>query len=69
MIIVLRHIPCPENKKISLQGQKIIKNNYSPEEENLIILMKKQGCTYAQIAKATNRTYWGIADKIRRLKQ
>ena len=43
--------------------------SYSDDDENLIIQMKKEGFTDKRIAKEFNRTYWGIVDKIRRLRK
>ncbi|SHH69765.1 LAGLIDADG DNA endonuclease family protein [Caloranaerobacter azorensis DSM 13643] len=47
----------------------VIDNTYSKEDELLIIELKKKGITDKEIAKKSYRTYWGIVDKIRRLRQ
>lgn len=41
---------------------------YSPEDEKTIIHMKTSGYTDQEIANALNRPYWGIVDKIRRMR-
>lgn len=43
--------------------------SYSREEVNKIIDLKRSGFTDRQIAAHTGRSYWGIVDKIRRLRQ
>ncbi|RKD32365.1 hypothetical protein BET03_03240 [Thermohalobacter berrensis] len=57
------------NKEIIKAPLKVIDNTYSKEDELLIIDLKTKGVTYKEIAKRLNRTYWGIVDKIRRLRQ
>lgn len=47
----------------------VIDNTYSKEDELLIIKLKKKGIADKEIAKKLDRTYWGIIDKIRRLRQ
>jgi len=50
-------------------GNKVIKNfNYSPQEEEILISMKRRGHTDAEIASICNRSYWSVVDKIRRLR-
>jgi len=47
----------------------VIKNfNYSPQEEEILISMKRRGHTDAEIASICNRSYWSVVDKIRRLR-
>lgn len=57
------------NKKIYKTTLNTIDVFYSTEEENLIIKMKKEGCTDKIIAEKFDRTYWGMVDKIRRLRK
>lgn len=45
-----------------------LKNGYFQEDENFIINSKLTGVTDKEIASALNRSYWGVVDKIRRLK-
>ncbi|KAA8675384.1 endonuclease [Clostridium sp. HV4-5-A1G] len=67
-----------ENKRLKLMNQgykninkwseSITENKYSREEENFIITSKQAGNTDKEIACLLNRSYWGIVDKVRRLK-
>lgn len=57
------------NKKIIEAPLKVIDNTYSKKDELLIIELKTKGVTDKEIAKRLNRTYWGIIDKVRRLRQ
>lgn len=69
-----------EDKKIELEAKfpnkKIIKaplmvndNKYSKEDESLIIDLKRKGISDKEISNRLNRPYWGIVDKIRRLRK
>jgi uncharacterized protein YerC len=42
--------------------------SYSLEDESKIIEMYKQGYPYTEIANTLNRTYYGLYDKVRRMK-
>lgn len=53
---------------ISVRNHKINTCNYSLQENEIIISMKKQGKTDKEIAEKCNRSYWGVVDKIRRLR-
>ncbi|WP_052246065.1 hypothetical protein [Clostridium tyrobutyricum] len=55
-------------KNINSWSENITENNYSKEEENFIIKSKQLGTTDKKIASLLGRSYWGIVDKIRRLK-
>ncbi len=55
-------------KNINSWSENIIENNYSKEEENFIIKSKQLGTTDKKIASLLGKSYWGIVDKIRRLK-
>lgn len=43
-------------------------NNYSSEDESKIIEMYNQGCPCPVIAYSLNRSYYGLYDKVRRMK-
>lgn len=53
---------------IILSPVEIKENKYSLEEESIIIQLKEKGITDKDIAKILNRTYYGVVDKIRRLR-
>lgn len=53
-------------KKIDLNSED---NNYSAEDEFEIINLKKAGIADRKIAEILERSYWGIVDKIRRLRK
>ena len=55
--------------KIRISTISDIPNRYSVEDEKKIIFMKKNGYTDQEIADALNRTYWGVVDKIRRMRK
>ncbi|WP_152607432.1 hypothetical protein [Clostridium tyrobutyricum] len=55
-------------KNINSWSENIIENNYSKEEENFIIKSKQLATTDKKLASLLGRSYWGIVDKIRRLK-
>ena len=55
-------------KNINSWSENITENNYSKDEENFIIKSKQLGTTDKKIASLLGRSYWGIVDKIRRLK-
>lgn len=55
-------------KEIIICSLKIKDNSYTKEEEKLIVEMKSKGRTYKEIADTLGRSYWGITDKIRRMK-
>ncbi|UZW16011.1 hypothetical protein OSC52_09400 [Clostridium pasteurianum] len=55
-------------KNINDWAETVLKNGYSQEDENFIINSKLTGLTDKEIASALNRSYWGVVDKIRRLK-
>lgn len=43
-------------------------NKYSDQDEIIIIQLKNQGATDKQIATLLDRSYWGVVDKIKRLR-
>lgn len=45
-----------------------INNFYSKEEEYFIIKSKENGLSTKEIANILNRPYWGVVDKLRRIK-
>lgn len=53
---------------INFWTKKVIDNSYSKEEVLFIVESKKKGTSTKEIAKTLNRPYWGIVDKLRRLK-
>ena len=55
-------------KNINDWAETVLKNGYSQEDENFIINLKLTGVTDKEISSALNRSYWGVVDKIRRLK-
>lgn len=63
-----RYIAKFPDKKIILSSINIENNSYSSEDESKIIKMYKQGYPYTKIANALNRTYYGLYDKVRRMK-
>ena len=42
---------------------------YTSEETDKIVYLKRSGLTDREIAAYVGRSYWGIVDKIRRLRQ
>lgn len=63
-----RYIEKFPDKEIILSSINIKNNSYSLEDESKIIKLYKQGYPYAKIANALNRTYYGLYDKVRRMK-
>lgn len=59
----------PNGYNIRISSMRGIPPRYSPEEEKTIIRMKRHGNTDKEIANALDRPYWGIVDKIRRMKK
>ncbi|OHW61565.1 LAGLIDADG DNA endonuclease family protein [Andreesenia angusta] len=57
------------DKSITKSSLSPIDKTYSAEDEELIISMKQSGCTDKEIAYALGRSYWGLVDKIRRMKK
>ena len=55
--------------KIKISALEDIPSRYSPEDEKTIILMKRSGKTDKEIADALGRSYWGVVDKIRRMRK
>jgi hypothetical protein len=68
-----------EEKKYSLKklgynninswNENIVDTSYSKEDELFILESNKNGLVTKQIAKTLNRPYWGVVDKLRRLKK
>lgn len=57
------------NSVVILSSLYLENNYYSFDDEELIIKLKKKGLSDKAIAEELNRTYWGIVDKIRRLRK
>ncbi len=57
------------DRKIYKSRLTTLDNSYTGEDELLIIKMKKEGYTDKTIAQEFNRTYYGMVDKIRRLRK
>lgn len=55
--------------RAEIRNKPIISSCYSQEQESIIISLKKQGKTDIKIAGYVNRSYWGIVDKIRRMRE
>ncbi|MDU4800955.1 MAG: hypothetical protein E6X81_08135 [Clostridium butyricum] len=54
---------------INSWNKSIVDNSYSKEDELFILKSKKNGVSTKQIAKTLNRPYWGVIDKLRRMKK
>ncbi len=63
-----RYVKKFPNKEVILSSIYIEDNSYSSEDEFKIIEMYKQGYPYTKIANTLNRTYYGLYDKVRRMK-
>ncbi|AHM55624.1 LAGLIDADG DNA endonuclease [Peptoclostridium acidaminophilum DSM 3953] len=57
------------NKNITVASFDIEDNSYSKNDELTIQRMKKEKFTDKEIAAMLNRPYWGIVDKIRRMRK
>lgn len=56
------------NKSINLPSLNVVSKLYSYEDEEKIIEMKNVGYADKEIARRLERSYWGLVDKIRRLR-
>lgn len=56
-------------KNIIISPLTVENNNYSLEDEKLIIKLKQNNVKDREIASILNRSYYGLTDKIRRLKK
>ncbi|MFT8344005.1 MAG: hypothetical protein ABF652_21565 [Clostridium beijerinckii] len=56
-------------KNINSWTEGIIDNSYSKEDELFILEARKNGKSPKEIAILLNRSYWGIIDKLRRMKK
>ena len=63
-----RYVKKFPNKEVILSSIYIEDNSYSSEDESKIIEMYKQGYPYTKIANTLSRTYYGLYDKVRRMK-
>lgn len=54
---------------INSWNENIIDNSYSKEDELFILKSNKNGISTKQIAETLNRPYWGVVDKLRRMKK
>lgn len=54
---------------INSWNENIVDNSYSNEDELFILKSKKNGVSIKQIAETLNRPYWGVVDKLRRMKK
>jgi len=57
------------SKKITVASFDIEDNSYSKNDEATIQRMKKEKFTDKEIANLLNRPYWGVVDKIRRMRK
>lgn len=57
------------NVPIIISPLKINSNTYTEEKEEVIIDLKNNHVKYKDIAKALNISYYGIVDKIRRIRK
>ncbi|MFA5576810.1 MAG: hypothetical protein WCZ27_02710 [Tissierellaceae bacterium] len=57
------------DKIIKIANKVTIDNSYSQDEENRIIELIELGYSYKYISKLLNRTYYGLYDKVRRMKK
>lgn len=53
---------------INSWNENIVDNSYKKEEVLFILKAKESGISTKQIAKTLNRPYWGVVDKLHRLK-
>lgn len=58
-----------QGAEIIIRSQPIEDSSYSLKAEEMLISMKINGSTDIEIADRLNRSYWGIVDKIRRLRK
>lgn len=58
----------PDNN-ITIASLNVVDNSYSNKDERLIISMKNNGYKDKEIADILSRPYWGMVDKIRRLRK
>lgn len=56
------------DKTINISNKTAFDNSYSKDDEFKIIRMINDGHNYKEIAKALGRSYYGLYDKIRRMK-
>lgn len=54
---------------INLWNEDLTNAFYTKEDELFILECKKAGLSNAEIARKLNRPYWGVVDKIRRMKE
>jgi len=55
--------------RIRISSTEDIPPPYSSDDEKKIIQLKSKGKSNQQIANCLNRSYWGIVDKIRRMRE
>ncbi|WP_333888348.1 hypothetical protein [Clostridium sp.] len=55
-------------ENINSWKEEVTNNNYTKEEELFILNSKKNGISIKEISEALKRPYWGVVDKIRRMK-
>lgn len=58
-----------DEKRAALKIQGWININSWKEEELFILNAKKNGLSNKEISEALKRPYWGVIDKIRRMKK
>lgn len=58
-----------KDKIIKIASNKAFDNTYSDEEESRIIEMINDGVSYKDIAQSLDRTYYGLYNKVRRMKE
>ncbi|WP_353093803.1 hypothetical protein [Tissierella praeacuta] len=58
-----------KDKIIKISNRETFDNTYSPEEETRIIEMINDGVSYKSIAESLDRPYYGLYNKVRRMKE
>jgi len=55
-------------KQIIISSLQIIDDKYSKEDEELIIKLRSSNTTYREISEILGRSYYGVVDKVRRMR-
>ena len=63
-----RYIEEYKDKIIKISNTEAFDNTYSDEEETRIIEMINEGFSYKDIAASLGRSYYGLYDKVRRMR-
>ena len=64
----IRYLSKYPDKTINIASKTSFDNSYSKEYELKIIEMIKDGFNYKDISESLGRTYYGLYDKVRRMK-